>query len=163
QNDANEWQPLADAPPPNVAGEIDLLQAKIDTLTAALAFDPHHHLAHVRLAQTYLQLFEARAPLRENQQGLSQVEATVATAQFASSEELRDWLRRAVGSDVALLTHARHHARLAVSLSPFDGTAYVCLAHVSLLDDPTGKLGRDYLEQAIKVRPQDGEVLFEYV
>ncbi len=162
QNDAGGWQSLVDAAQPNVAGDIDLLRAKIDSLTAALAYDPHHYLAHVRLAQTYLQLFEARAPLRENQQGLSQIEATVAAAQFTTSQDVRDWLRRAVGGDVALLIHARHHARQAVRLSPFDGTAYVCLAHTSLLDDPTGKLGRDYLQQASQVRPQDGDVLFAY-
>ncbi len=159
---APQFQQLMQTGDPTCLGQDQsFFEAKTKALRIAVAAEPRSAGAHGRLARTYLQWFDARSHGRDNRMGLSHLQATVASGGFASAEEIDAWLRRAVGDDIELLLAARRHARRAVQLSPLEGMAYVCLAQLSFLDDPSGEATRSYFAQAAAVRPYDGDILFE--
>lgn len=141
--------------------ERGMLQAKAAELRSAVKSNPQSGKVHLRLARSYLQLFDARTELRENRMGLGQLQSTVAAGGFASAEDVRNWLDRAVGPDVALLLAARYHASQSVRLAPLEGSTYTCLANLAFLDNSPIDDVNALLVQAEQLRPHDGDVLFE--
>jgi tetratricopeptide (TPR) repeat protein len=135
------------------------LESMIHRLDQTLRQSPGNPDAHRQMASRLEQLFELRQQQAANSLPISQIRDAAVTSQFSSRGELRDWLVRAFGDDIRLLTKAYFHARRAVQLAPLQGTSYVSLADLCFL---TGGRWSDvdaYLEQAQLVRPYDGSML----
>lgn len=147
------------------AAPIDVQQASLLAMVAALrdAVDanPRSGAVHLRLARTYLQVFDVRTELRENRMNLGQIQGAVVSGGFDSQDQLEEWLGRAVGEDVQLLQAARRHAIEAVRHAPLQAFGYVCLANLSFLEDPSMADSQKLLDQAVKLSPRDGDLLFE--
>jgi len=135
------------------------LKKMIDSLEAAVAWDCERVESHVQLAGMYLLLFERMQSESElNRMPLSAVRE--AASGFDSRRELEEWLNRAVGPHYKLLERACQHAQAAVSLCPLEGAAYVYLSELCFLDGGDRRAAaRNYLRQALTVRPYDGAIL----
>lgn len=133
----------------------------IEHLERTLAWDAQHARAQFELSQRYLDLFEMKQRDAANAMGVLQIADAARTSQFASADELRDWLERAIGENAAILYRAYRHARLAAALSPLDGETYVLLAHLNFLDLGPQPTVEEFAEQGLRVRPNSSEVLFE--
>ncbi len=138
-----------------------LSEAMIFNLQSVLSQDPTSARAHRRLAREYLRLFESRQIAASNAMSVDQIRDAAIASQFASADELRNWLHQAFGKNSELLYRAYHHSRRALQLCPLQGDVYLYLAKLCFLEGK-GITGIDrYLAQGEKVRPYDGRVLFQ--
>lgn len=135
------------------------LTAMVRDLSQVVAWQPDHALAHARLTEAHLRLFQqAQGP---NGLDARHVRDAAMASQFASREALDVWLTTAFGPKREHLDQAFEHARLAVTLCPVQGAMYLRLAALTFLAGPEA-LSKDLcLQQAFQARPQDGNVLFE--
>jgi len=97
----------------------------------------------------------------ENSMGIAQIREAAIASQFDSTAALHDWLHRAVGPNLRYLRLALLEARRAVWLCPLQGEGYLYLADLSFLDDPHAAAAEPLVDQALRVRPYDADVLFE--
>ncbi len=132
----------------------------IATLEEVLRWEPDHLEAHLRLAESYLALFARRQQTAVNQMPLCAISETVTKERFASRELMNQWLSRAVGDHRSYLDSALYHARRAVSLCPLAGEGYLYLGDLCFLEGGGAATKAAYVEQALRVRPNDGGVLF---
>jgi tetratricopeptide (TPR) repeat protein len=137
------------------------LESMIAELAEVLRSYPACHAAHSALANRCLQLFNLKQAESDNPMPASQIFGAAAASQFRSSGELRAWLDRAVGANSQWLDRAYTHARAAVRLAPLEGEAYAALAEVCFLAGEGVPEADAYLAQATRVRPYDGDLLFE--
>lgn len=135
------------------------LEAIVQDLARAVACQPDHALAHARLAEAHLRLFQqAQGP---NGLDARHVRDAALASQFTSHAAFDAWLTKAFGASRPHLDRALEHARRAVQLCPTQGTMYLRLAALTFLEGP-GSPSKDLcLQQALQVRPFDGSVLFE--
>jgi tetratricopeptide (TPR) repeat protein len=136
-----------------------LSQQMLRELEMAIEWDPQFARAHRRLADRYMAEFELRAGDSANALSVSQIRDAASASAFSSDDELHRWLSRAFGANVELLNHALAHARRAVDLCPLAGDAYVYLAELSFLESGGGIGADSYIDQALRVRPYDRNVL----
>ncbi len=130
-------------------------------LEEVVRWDPHFARAHLRLAAKYIAKFEFAQQNAENAMGLEQIRDAAAASSFTSPGELHAWLQRALGPNVRCLRLAAAEARLAVKLCPLQGQGYMYLADLCFLNGGGPSVGEAYIEQALRVRPYDADVLFE--
>lgn len=136
-------------------------RAMIHHLKRVVAQNPQAGRAHLRLAAKYLQQFNLVQFDAGNAMSVNQVREAAIASQFSSAAELKQWLELAFGESHCLLYRAHYHTRRGLALSPLQGKGYLQLANLAFLE------GRDYaaiavlLEQALTVRPHEGDVLFE--
>ena len=141
-------------------GEAQQAEARrVHWLQQVVARQPDRARAHLRLAQSYLRLFELIQTDKENPMRVGDVRDAALRSRFASREALDEWLRRAVGDHARYLDLALHHARRAVALCPLQGHAYLYLAELGFLENASESWKRACVEQALCVRPYDGDVL----
>ncbi|MHB8900937.1 MAG: tetratricopeptide repeat protein, partial [Thermoguttaceae bacterium] len=81
-------------------------------------------------------------------------------AGYSSRTELDEWLARAVGEHYRYLELALEHANAALALCPLQGEAYLYLGELAFLEPGRQTQTWDYVEQALRVRPHNGTVLF---
>ncbi len=81
-------------------------------------------------------------------------------ADFKSVAAMDQWLSQAFGTQRCHLDAAAWHARRALASCPLQGAAYLCLAELSFLDGPSVPEKAVCINQALRVRPFDGAVLF---
>ena len=91
---------------------------------------------------------------------LVNVRDAVLQSRFPSPEAMVAWLSRAVGNHWTHLPATLFHARQAVMSCPLEGRAYIYLAKLDFLNDRGGPSMQNYVEQALRVRPFDGAVLY---
>lgn len=133
----------------------------IEKLTSAVERHPGHARAHLRLAKLYLRRFDARQQQSDNAMTAENVRDAAIDAQFASPSLQRAWLKRALGENALLLQQAHYHVRQSLRHAPLQGEAYLTLAQLCHLNG-WNQTGVDaLLDQAHRLRPQDGDVLFE--
>lgn len=147
--------------PNDLATQRARLEAKVVALRSALGSSCHSSAIHLRLARTYLQLFDARRDQRENGMNVGQLQGVIATNRFETAEDVQEWLERAVSNDIVLLRAARSHAIRCIGQAPLKGQGYVCLANLWFLDHPNPHACARLLSQAELLCPRDGNVLFE--
>jgi len=135
-------------------------QEMIDLLTSVIRHDPSRAEARLRLAKAYLRLFDLVQRRGPNPMPLSQIRDAVMLSSFASQEELDRWLYVAIGDHVKLLQRARQEALTAVRLCPLLGEGYFILGQVGFLDGGREEDVVAWFQQALSVRPNDGELLF---
>jgi hypothetical protein len=134
--------------------------AKISKLRQVVALQPRHSSAHLRLANCYLRQFEEVQSRSSNQMTIVSIRDAAIASQFATAEQLREWLVRAFGSNSELLYRAYHHLRCAIRLSPLEGKSYLLMANLCFLQGKGAESIDAYVDQAVTVRPYDGNVLF---
>jgi O-antigen ligase len=135
-------------------------QMMIAELQAALSLQPDNARAHLRLARLYLIEFNRIQATAENPMTLEQFRDAAAASQFESPAALNEWLLRAIGKNRKLLDVALRHTKRSLALCPLQGDAYVYLAKLGFLEGADPEITSAYLEQALKVRPHDGRVLY---
>jgi tetratricopeptide (TPR) repeat protein len=136
-----------------------LSQAMLRRLQAAVYWDPHFARAHKQLADRYLAEFALRVSEAANVLDVRQIRDVAIASSFPSEGALQEWLDRAFGPDVELLRQAHVHARRAVELCPLQGGAYMHLADLAFLELGTHSTVEAYVDQALRLRPYDRNVL----
>lgn len=152
-------------PAMQTAEQARLNDIMLEELGTVVRWDPLFARAHLRLAARYIAQFDLLQQQSQNAMNFSDLRDTLATARFASSKERLAWLERAFGSNLDWLWRAADEARVAASLCPLQGGAYVYLAQLSFLDgtnnDAHGAAVNAWVDQGLRVRPHDADVLFE--
>jgi len=124
-----------------------------------LAADPGDARCHLRLATTYLHLFELAQQNSDNPMSLGTLREAAIASRFPTTALLQAWLQAATGEHFHYLERAWQHASLATRLCPLYGKSYLHLSDLAFVYgcDPS----RDALiQQALAVRPFDGAVLY---
>ncbi|MHB8902532.1 MAG: O-antigen ligase family protein, partial [Thermoguttaceae bacterium] len=137
-----------------------ILTGMIKELSGVLDLRPDWEFAHVCKAQTHRDLFHEMQSTAENEFDLRMIRETV-LANFDSVEAAREWLPRGVGEHCIHLDAALQHAHRAAELGPLEGETYLLLAELSFLEERPVPGRSAYLDQAFRVRPYDGTILFE--
>jgi O-antigen ligase/tetratricopeptide (TPR) repeat protein len=131
-----------------------------DLLNRVIKKNPNHARAHLRLAGRFLQRYELESSESINPMPVTAVRDAANNGGFKNQEEMHRWLDRALVGRANLLRKAYIHAEAAVNLCPLQGEAYLYLSSLSFLA-PEKPSELSLIDQAIRVRPYNGEVLFE--
>ena len=153
-----ESTPIESVPSEEVANTADEKMAA--ELEEVVRWDPNHARAHLRLAGTYLRLFHEAQENGKNRMPLSQVRDAAIQADFPSREALDAWLALAVGEHYRYLDLSLLHARRGLTLCPLLGEGYLFLGELCFLQGSRDSDKALYVDQALRVRPFDGTVLF---
>jgi tetratricopeptide (TPR) repeat protein len=105
-------------------------------------------------------LFDSIQADSDNPMSLANVRDAALRSRFSSREALDAWLGRAIGGHARYLDLALQHVHRALALSPLQGRGYVYLAELGFLENAGEGWKAACLEQALRVRPFDGEVLY---
>lgn len=116
--------------------------------------------AHLALAKLHLQAFEERQRDAENPMSLGELRQACTAAEFASSEERREWLQRATAGNVELLIRAREHVQRCLAMCPFEGRAYLYAADLCFIDGGTAATQQSLIADARRLRPYHAQVDF---
>jgi len=136
------------------------LRTLAEKLSGVVKHQPDHARAHARLTAIHLRLFDRQEGPNVSAIDVKQVREAVLASRFESVEAMAAWLTRAFGRRCEHLYKALGHARRAVRLCPLQGEAYLYLAEVAFLEGHNRLKKGAYTDQALKVRPTDGAVLF---
>ncbi len=136
-----------------------LSEQMLRQIERAIAWDPQFARAHRRIADRYMAHFEHRMADAANQLDVTQIREAAMASSFKSSSDLHDWLTRAFGPDVQFLHKALNHAHRAVELCPLQGDSYLHLADLCFLDCRPREAVAACVDQGIRVRPYDKQVL----
>ncbi len=142
------------------ADQNSLPEMALFSLKHVLAHDPDSARANLRLAGKYLQLFSVRQSKADNAMSIEQIRDAAMASRFSSAEELRKWLEQAFGDNSQLLYQAYYHTRKSLQLCPLQGQGYLYLANLCFLNGHDQAAVEAYVDQSLRVRPYDGQVLF---
>ena len=145
---------------PDALVEAELIRRWIGHLEQVLRWQPSHASAHLALADCHRRLFEALQKESDNPMPLAHLRDAARQSRFPSRAALNEWLGRAVGDHWHHLDESLHHIRAALALCPLEGRAYIHLAELSFLEGADDAIERAYIDQALRVRPFDGAVLY---
>jgi O-antigen ligase len=132
----------------------------IAELEEVVRWQPDHARAHLALAEGYLRLFEMIQLQTDNPMPLASLREAAARSHFGSREALDAWIARATGTHRALLPQAWQQVQESLRLCPLQGQGYLALADLCFCAASEGIGRKAYLEQALRVRPYDGGVLY---
>lgn len=138
----------------------DVQRDKARAISAAAKADVHDARFQVAAALAYLRQFEDRQQQSDNPMSLTELRDAVNASQFESQAAVRAWMAKATGKNLKWLDAAWRSAERTVREAPLEGIAYVYLAELSFLHDPSGGLKQRLLQQALAVRPYDPHVQF---
>lgn len=148
----------------NSLDEVDRESFERDKARAAIA------AARIRPGDSRMQLAAARVCLRQFERnlqasdtplGLMELRDAVIASQFKSRADGRAWVMKVTGKNWKLLHAASRFAKRAIQASPLEGRAYLVLAELAFLEEPTGKLDEVLINQALKLRPSDPVVRYD--
>ncbi len=137
------------------------LDRRITDLEQSVAAHPEHPRAWVDLALSRLERFGLARRIAGETFGLVEIRQTVEDNGFESVAAARQWVASVTGEHYADLQQAGAAALTAVTVNPCAGEAWCVLAAVAFLQQPSPDLARACIDQALRVRPHDGQVLFE--
>lgn len=132
----------------------------VETLACVVAANPNNARAHLRLARRLLQSDETRSASGDHAMGIDVVRDAVLNGGFANHYEMQRWLDVAFGTRAESFRRAYAHAKAAIRRGPLQGEAYLVLNTLSFLD-PRQQPSVRLVDQALTVRPYDGDVLYE--
>jgi O-antigen ligase/tetratricopeptide (TPR) repeat protein len=144
------------------AAELAAEKRTVACLEEVVRLQPRHARAHIQLAKSYLRLFDLLQIEAPNPMSLRDIrDAAIKSQAGFPSRKARDaWMRRAFGEHCEHLNRALYHTRRGLALCPLQGKGYLYLAELCFLDGLPASSKRDYLNQALAVRPFDGYVLY---
>jgi tetratricopeptide (TPR) repeat protein len=154
----NAWPPSPS--PATPSADAEKYSQSIDRLENVVRWQPSHLPAHLALAGAHRQLFEILQREADNQMPLANIRDAAIQSHFASREALNAWLARAVGKHWVHLERSLYHTRKALRLCPLEGLGYVYLADLAFLSGADAKAKQTCVEQAVRVRPREGAVLY---
>ncbi len=131
----------------------------INALTNVIAKDPTNSRAHLEAAMVCMSAFNSRQQQSENPMELIHIRDAALKSRFASKSLQDQWLNAVLGSNRAMLDQALHHARRSVELCPLHGEGYAYLAQLAFLEGADAQANAALIDQALLVRPYNGEVL----
>ena len=137
------------------------LEARIDSLEKTVALQPDHTQAWTDLAFCKLEYFGLRRRIAGETISLTEIRQTVEQTQFKSTEARTAWVQKIAGDGFQDLTQATSAALKAVAVNPLAGNAWCVLAATSFLNTQASELPQACIDQALRVRPHDGQVIFE--
>ena len=137
------------------------LETRIESLEKTLALQPDHTQAWSDLAFCKLEHFGLTRQIAGETIGLTEIRQTVEQTSFKSDEVRTAWIQKVTGDSFQDLTQAMNAALRAVTLNPFSGTAWCVLASTSFLKTTDNGLPQACIDQSLRVRPHEGQVLFE--
>ena len=137
------------------------LEARIDSLEKTVALQPYHTQAWTDLAFCKLEHFGLTRRITGETIGLTEIRQTVEQTQFESTEARTAWVQKIAGDGFRDLTQAMNAALRAVTVNPCAGNAWCMLAATSFLNTQDSGLPQACINQALRVRPHEGQVLFE--
>ncbi|MCA9119938.1 MAG: O-antigen ligase family protein [Planctomycetaceae bacterium] len=146
----SDWQPTTLE---DMAAMSSLLETVVDK-------SPNDARAQSHLAGLYLQQFDLAQQRAQNPMPLTQIRDAALASNFGSKKELDNWLDRAVGENRHFFDAALRHAHQSVRICPLEGEAYALLARVAFLEGPDANRKREYIQQALRVRPFHSRVQF---
>jgi O-antigen ligase/tetratricopeptide (TPR) repeat protein len=129
--------------------------------SAMVAHDPNDARSQLGLAEAHLRQFDLLQQQSDNSMSLTALRDAAHAWQGASPDELHAWLSRATGASKPHLDRALWHTRRALRLCPLHGQGYLYLAELAFLDSQQGLSPAACIDQARRVRPFDGGVLFK--
>jgi tetratricopeptide (TPR) repeat protein len=132
----------------------------ISLLDRVLAWQPTHARAQMAMAEAHLRLFERLQATGPNPMSLLNLRNAVEQSSFPSYEATTEWLSRAAGFHWRHLELALHHLQNSLTSCPLQGRGYVYLSEVAFLEKHPHPPTQAYLQQALRVRPYDGTVLY---
>lgn len=138
-----------------------ITESMITQLERVLRHDPSNARAHLRLAGRYIQRFELMQFEASNSMSLASISEAARASNFKNRAETVAWLERAFGQRSRDLSLAHDHAVRAVELCPLQGEGYLFLWHLCFLEPPQRRDVNAWIAQAQKVRPYEGEILYE--
>ena len=144
----------------NSVNQTDRETEMMRLLMLVMEKDPNHARAHMRLAAHLLRRFEQFQQSSVNPMPLTQIRDAAIASNFESRESMEAWLDKAIGKHWGLLKKAQWHARRGLAISPYQGEGYVYLARLCFLDQQGVEAKVALLDQAVRLRPYDGEVLY---
>jgi tetratricopeptide (TPR) repeat protein len=139
---------------------LEELEERMALLEKAVELAPENSDLQRHLAFHYFSVFEFRQADSENPMSAAQIQEAVIASQFSSVTEMQAWLDRAIGDNAQLLVRSLLHAKRALSLCPLHASAYVHLADLGFLENPTVSASSEYLAQARLVYPTNAYVQF---
>ena len=143
-----------------MAAQLEMERNMVTELVETVRRDPDNARAQLALAGGFMRLFHLAQENAINRMPLSSIRDAAVRADYRSRTELEEWLSRAVGDHYQYLLRSLNHAKAAVSLCPLQGEGYLYLGELCFLDVEKNVETWDYVEQALRVRPHDGTVLF---
>ncbi len=146
---------------------LEAITRMIGELEQVVRYDGTNARAHLELAAAYLHRFELTRQKAENAMALADIRDAVAQARSKAQtrqqqHKVEQWLVERVSEHGNHLRPALEHVRRGLALCPLQGEGYLYLAELSFLDGPQLESSKQaYIDQAQRVRPFDGGVLFE--
>ena len=137
-----------------------LLTQKLKSLRAAASVNPHDPRVQLRLMRHYLLIFTELQKNSENPLPLSQIRDAALNSEFASQEEMFEWLNRSVGSNIKYARSAYQHGLNALRLNPLQFHGYLDLSELAFLGSTPPNFSQRCIEQALTLAPNDGHTLF---
>lgn len=151
--------PLDPDDPGTAELEQERLRDELRQLMIVVKRDPGNTQASLVASQALLLLFDQKQLQTDVPLPLEQLRDTVRTAKMKTPQEVRQWMQRAVGANLKLLDASWNLALRTVRQNPCEGMAYLNLARLSFLHDPSGAMQRALLNQALVIRPYNPTVL----
>ncbi len=137
------------------------LEDRIDSLEKTAALQPDHTQAWTDLAFCKLEHFGLTRRIAGERISLNDIRQTVEQTSFESAEARTAWLQKITGDRFEDLTQAMNAALQAITVNPCAGSAWCVLAATSFLNTQDSGLPQACIDQALRVRPHEGQVLFE--
>lgn len=159
-NDLNQSLGQRFAASPSDQPQLESLLQTIEKLEQCLAKNPNHARAHLRLAESLLHQFELEQSREGNGIGIDSFADVIKQTGFESNADVKNWLTDVTGDRQKLLYKAFRHACVGLSQSPMSGDGYLYLAQLSFLYPSADISVAELVDQALRVRPHDGEILF---
>jgi O-antigen ligase len=156
----NATEALSAAAPGTASADAEKYQQWITRLDNVVYWQPTHVRAHLALAGIHRQLFETLQLGTDNPMSMSNIRDAAIQSHFSSREGLTTWLSRAVGKHWVHLEQALYHTHQALRSCPLEGHGYVYWADLSFLCGADAKAKKICIEQAVRVRPREGTVLY---
>jgi tetratricopeptide (TPR) repeat protein len=145
----------------NERGVVTELEDRISSLEKTVALQPDHTQAWTDLAFCKLEHFGLTRRIAGETIGLTEIRQTVEQTKFESAEARTAWVQKISGDGFRDLTQAMDAALRAVTVNPCAGNAWCVLAATSFLNTQDSRLPTACITQALRIRPHEGQVLFE--
>jgi O-antigen ligase/tetratricopeptide (TPR) repeat protein len=141
--------------------ELDLEKQLQADLEQVVRWCPGHAKAQLELARCHLSLFDLFQAKSPNPMPLPAIRDAAIKSHdyFASLKEQDQWLQRACGEHRNHLYFALRHTRAALRQCPLYGRGYLYLAELCFLEGGVTASKQACLNQALNVRPSEGDVL----
>jgi O-antigen ligase/tetratricopeptide (TPR) repeat protein len=149
---------LKDSPGASMS-ERDKLASMESHLERVIKIERNDARALLRLAHVQLRRFELEQRIAVNPMGLWEIADAALASKFPSHAAQKAWLDVAIGENINRLYSALQHCKMALRLSPLEGSAYAYMAELCFLEDPRKATKQHYVQQAFQVRPNSGLVL----